>query len=141
MSGVSHQMNKTTPVRSEARSLLLFLMIGGGFSLFYAVTSAALINFVRTPPFATSVVVFAACVPLAFLAQQHIAFKAKKLRKYAFVIYAATQVFGIAAVSLFTTRFVTYDLFWDTIIMALTVGTNAIVGFLIGRFVTFIPME
>ncbi len=134
-------MNRDVALKSEARSLLLFLMVGGGFSVFYAVTSASLINFARTPPFWTSVLLFAACIPPAFLAQQHIAFKAKRLRKNAFWIYAATQICCIAVVSIVTTRFVTYDFFWDTTIMGATVGTNAILGFIIGRFVTFIPQE
>ncbi|KJZ21056.1 hypothetical protein TW80_07890 [Loktanella sp. S4079] len=123
------------------RSLVAFLMIGGGFSIFYAVTTAVLISVLHTPPFWTSVTVFTACVPPAFLAQQHLAFRAKKLRQHAFLIYAATQIFGIALVSTITTRFVTYDIFWDTIIMGVTVAINAIVGFLIGRFVTFNPVE
>lgn len=134
-------MNSDVALRSEARSLLLFLIVGGSFSLFYAVTSASLINFARTPPFWTSVLLFAACIPPAFLAQQHIAFKAKRLRKNAFWIYAATQICGIVIVSTVTTRFVTYDFLWDSIIMGVTVGANAIFGFIIGRFVTFIPQE
>ncbi len=132
-------MKRNLALKSEARSLLLFLLVGGGFSVFYAVTSAGLINFAGTPPFWTSVLLFAACIPPAFLAQQHITFKAKRLRKNAFWIYAATQICGIALVAILTTRFVTYDFFWDTIIMGVTVGANAILGFVIGRFVTFSP--
>jgi len=125
--------------RTELGALLRFALVGGGFSVFYAVASAALINHAGTPPFATSVVVFALCIPPAFLTQQHFAFRAKTLRKHAFWIYAATQIGSIAVVSTLTTRFVTYNMVLDTLIMGGTVVIAALVSFLIGRFITFNP--
>ena len=121
----------------DTAALVRFILVGGSFSLFYAVASAALINYAGTDPFWTSVLLFAACIPFAFLAQQHVAFRAKTLRRGAFAIYTATQVSGIAIVSFITTRFVTYDIFWDTVVMGITVALTTVLNFLIGRFVTF----
>ena len=112
--------------RAETATLLRFLVIGGGFSLAYAVVTALLINRVGTAPFATSVIVYVICIPLAFRAQKRFAFRAKTLRNSAFYIYAATQVAGIALVALITTRFVSYDLFWDTVVMGITVGLTVV---------------
>ncbi len=123
--------------RAEMATLRRFLLVGGSFSLFYAVASAAIINLTSIDPFVVSVVLFVACIPFAFLAQQHLAFRAKKLRDHAFWIYTATQVGSIAIVSWITTRFVTYDVVKDTVIMGVTVGLAAIVSFLIGRLLTF----
>jgi putative flippase GtrA len=134
-------MKNIAMIQIEAGSLLRFLMVGGSFSLFYAVVSAALINFAGTPPFWTSIIVFTACIMPAFFAQQHISFRVKKVRKNAFWIYAGTQFSGIALIAIFTTRFVTHIFLWDTIIMGITVGINAILSFLIGRYVTFNPPE
>ena len=134
-------MRNVAMIKTDARPLFRFLMVGGSFSLFYAVVAAALINFAGMPPFRTSIIVFTACIPPAFFAQQHIAFRAKKVRKNAFWIYAGTQFSGIALIALFTTRFVTHIFLWDTIIMGITVGMNAILSFIIGRYITFIPME
>lgn len=125
--------------RAEAATLLRFLIVGGGFSLFYAVASAALISATAIPPYIISVGLFALCVPFAFLAQQHLAFRAKRLRDHAFWIYLATQVASIAAVSWVTTRFVTYDMATDTVIMGVTVAAAAAVSFVIGRLLTFRP--
>ena len=102
--------------------------------------TSVLINRVGTAPFATSVVVYVLCIPLAFRAQKRFAFRAQNLRKSAFYIYAATQAAAIVLVALVTTRFVTYDLFWDTVVMGVTVGASAILNFLVGRFVTFRPV-
>lgn len=129
-----------TRMRSETATLLRFLIIGGGFSLAYALATSVLINRVGTAPFATSVVVYVLCIPLAFRAQKRFAFRAQNLRKSAFYIYAATQAAAIVLVALVTTRFVTYDLFWDTVVMGVTVGASAILNFLVGRFVTFRPV-
>ena len=128
-------MNK----KDEVATLIRFLLVGTGFSLFYAVASAALINVTNVPPYLISVGLFTACIPFAFLAQQHLAFRAKKLRDHAFWMYFATQVASIALVSFVTTRFVTYDVVWDTLIMGVTVGLAAMASFVIGRLLVFRP--
>lgn len=125
--------------KAEAATLLRFAAVGGGFSLFYAVASAALINVTTVPPYVISVGLFAVCIPFAFLAQQHLAFRAKKLRDHAFWMYFGTQVASIALVSWVTTRFVTYNVVWDTVIMGITVGLAAIASFVIGRLLVFRP--
>ena len=132
-------MNAALDKKAEAATLARFLAVGGGFSLFYAVASAALINATDTPPYVISVGLFAACIPFAFLAQQHLAFRAKRLRDHAFWMYFATQVASIAVVSFVTTRFVTYNVVWDTVIMGVTVGLAAMASFVIGRLLVFRP--
>ncbi len=125
--------------QADAGTFLRFALVGGGFSLSYAVVSAALINWTPVNPYLISVGLFILCIPLAFRAQQHFAFRAATLRRNAFWIYGATQVGSIAVVSAITTHFVTYNLAIDTVIMGITVGLAAVASYVIGRFVTFKP--
>lgn len=125
--------------QSDVCTFLRFALVGGAFSLGYAVVSAALINWTFINPFMISVGLFIMCIPLAFRAQQNFAFRATTLRRNAFWIYAATQVASIAVVSAITTTFVTYDLIIDTVIMGITVGLAAVASYLIGRLITFRP--
>lgn len=123
--------------RSEREKLLRFVVVGGGFSLFYAVVTAGLIRFASAPPFWTSVVVYALCIPAAFLVQKSFTFQAKELRPGALAYYTMTQVLGIALVSGVTTQFVTYNWVLDTGIMGVTAGCAAVLNFLVGRYFTF----
>ena len=122
---------------SERQKLVRFLAVGGGFSLFYAVVTSVLINSAGAPPFWTSVIVYALCVPAAFLVQKSFTFNATHLRAGAFLYYTGTQVLGVALVSVVTTRFVTHNWWWDTIVMGVTAGLAAILNFLMGRYFTF----
>lgn len=123
--------------QSERAKLIRFIAVGGTFSAIYAVVTAALINFAAAPPFWTSVIVYAVCIPAAFWVQKTVTFQADNLRRGALGYYAATQVTGIALVSLVTTRFVTYNWALDTGIMGITVALSALLNFLIGRYFTF----
>lgn len=122
---------------SEHQKLVRFVIVGSGFSLFYAVVTAVTINSVGAPPFWTSVFVYALCIPVAFFIQKTFTFNATHLRSGALLYYAGTQVLGIALVSVVTTRFITYNWWCDTILMGVTAGLAAILNFLVGRYFTF----
>ena len=122
-------------------AFLRFLMVGGSFSLGYALTTAALISFGRTPPLATSVIVYLLCIPIAFWAQKRITFRADQSGRSAMLIYAGTQLASLAVVSAVTTRFVTRNFIYDTALFLLTAGTAAVASFLICRYIIFRPQS
>jgi len=114
-----------------------FLLVGGSFSLGYALIMAALIRFAGAPPLATSIVIYLICIPLAFLAQKRLAFRADTTGRGAVWIYGGTQVVSLAFVSLITSRFVTRDFVLDTILYLVTAGVAAVISFLICRYIIF----
>ena len=121
---------------TESAKLIRFLIVGGGFSAFYAVTSAALVNF-GAPPLVTGIGLWIACIPLAFLLQKRWAFGARNLRRGAIVWYALTQVAAVSLISALTVRFVT-EVWWrDTLVYAAIAGLTAVLTFVVGRFFTF----
>ena len=114
-----------------------FLLVGASFSLGYAVITAGLIRFAAAPPLPTSVVVYLLCIPAAFWAQRHIAFRADRQAKGALWIYTATQTGSLVVISAITTRFVT-RVFWQDILLFLTTaGVAAVASFLICRYIVF----
>lgn len=114
-----------------------FVLVGGSFSLGYAVITAGLIRFAAAPPLPTSVVVYLLCIPAAFWAQRHIAFRADRQAKGALWIYAATQTGSLAVISAITTRFVTRVFWADTLLFVATAGMAAVASFLICRYILF----
>jgi putative flippase GtrA len=121
----------------HTNTFLRFLIVGGTFSLSYSLLTAALINFANAPAFAVTVVVYLLCIPAAFYAQKHVAFRMEHTQGSAFVTYFATQVGSLVIVSAITTRFVT-KVFWiDTAILLVTAGSAAVLSYVIGRFITF----
>lgn len=120
-----------------ASPFVRFLAVGGSFSLIYSLTTAALIRFAAAPAFATSVIVYAGCIPLAFLAHKHFAFGAKAARGSAFVLYTATQIASLTVVSFITTRFISHQFWLDTALLLTTSAVAAVGSFVINRFVIF----
>lgn len=114
-----------------------FVLVGGSFSLGYAVITAGLIRFAAAPPLPTSVVVYLLCIPAAFWAQRRIAFRADRQAKGALWIYAATQIGSLAVISAITTRFVTRVFWADTLLFVATAGMAAVASFLICRYILF----
>lgn len=114
-----------------------FVLVGGCFSLGYAVVTAGLIRFAAAPPLPTSVVVYLLCIPAAFWAQRHIAFRADRQAKGALWIYTATQTGSLAVISAITTRFVTRVFWADTLLFVATAGIAAVASFLICRYILF----
>jgi putative flippase GtrA len=128
-------------VPEKIQAFLRFLMVGGSFSLGYAVVTAALIRFAQAPPLATSVIVYLVCIPLAFWAQKKIAFRAHTTGRSAMLIYGATQVASLAVVSTVTSRFVTRNFVYDTALFLVTAGIAAVASFLICRYIIFRPQS
>ncbi len=114
-----------------------FALVGGSFSLGYALITAALIRFAAAPPLPTSVVVYLLCIPTAFWAQRRIAFRADQQARGAIWIYTATQIGSLAVVSAITTRYVTKVFWLDTLLFLVTAGAAAVASFLICRYIIF----
>ncbi|EBA13903.1 GtrA family protein [Roseobacter sp. CCS2] len=120
-------------------TFMRFLIVGGSFSLGYALVTAGLINFAEMPPLLTSVMVYLLCIPLAFLAQKKFTFRDGRSGKTAMLIYGATQLGSLAIVSTITSRFVTRNFVIDTALFLATAGMAAVVSYLICRYVIFRP--
>jgi putative flippase GtrA len=124
---------------THTATFLRFLLIGGGFSLAYSATTAALIRFADAPPLLTGVILYALCIPIVFACHKRFAFRAQQTRKAAFPVYLATQLASLALVAAVTTGFVTRDFWLDTALFLLTSAIAAVLSYLIGRYVTFAP--
>lgn len=122
---------------SHIRAFARFLVVGGSFSLGYAVITSALIRFADASPLPTSVVVYLVCIPAAFWAQRKFAFRADQSGRSAMLIYAGTQIASLTVVSAITSRFVTKTFFFDTVLFLATAGSAAVASYLICRFVIF----
>lgn len=121
----------------ERTRLLRFLMVGGSFSLGYALLTAFLIGKMDTPPFVTSVVIYALCIPAAYIIQRKFTFGKDRTNRASFLIYLSTQVVGLGLVALITTRFVTYVYLLDTALFLVTAGIAAVLSYSINRIFAF----
>ncbi|MFW5881428.1 MAG: hypothetical protein ACOCTP_02800, partial [Roseicyclus sp.] len=84
-------------MRPALRRLVRFLAVGGSFSAAYALGTAALVGQLGLPAFGTSVILYAACIPAAFLVQWRVTFSGRGRPARGFAIYAATQSASLAA--------------------------------------------
>ena len=123
--------------QSHLATFLRFALVGGGFSLGYALITTTLINFAATPPLPTSVVIYVSCIPLAFIAQRRFAFRDGADNGFGLPIYAGTQVICLAFVSVITSRFVSYVFWIDMLLYLVTAGVAAVASYVICRFVIF----
>jgi putative flippase GtrA len=114
-----------------------FAIVGGGFSLGYALLTAFLVGPLSAPPLVTSVTLYALCIPLAYLAQKHFTFGQETAHKGSFAIYALTQVVSLAVVATLTTRFVTQVYWMDTGLFLATAASAAVVSYAINRSFAF----
>ena len=60
---------------------LRFLLVGGAFALGYSVATALLVGPAGLPAFATSVLLYVACIPAAFFVQARFTFTGQKARR------------------------------------------------------------
>jgi putative flippase GtrA len=121
----------------KSSRFIRFAAVGAGFSLGYALLTAFLVGPLSAPPFVTSVVLYALCIPLAYLAQKHFTFGQETTHKGSFAIYGATQVVSLAVVATLSTRFVTQVYWLDTGLFLTTAASAAIVSYGINRSFAF----
>jgi len=121
----------------RALEVFRFLVVGGSFSLLYAVVTAASIRFLNTPPFVTSVIVYLGCIPMAYYAQKRFAFRAKNTDRSAIWIYSAVQLTNMVIVSTVNSQLTTRNFVYDTVIFLLAAGATAVASFLICRHIIF----
>jgi putative flippase GtrA len=127
--------------KAHIGAFLRFAIVGGSFSLGYALVVAGLIRFADAPPLITSIVVYLICIPLAFFAQKKFAFRSNQSGRSAMFIYTATQIASLVFVSSVTSRFVTKDFLFDTCLFLVTAASAAVASYLICRFIIFKQSE
>lgn len=120
----------------ETPMFFRFLLVGGSFSLSYAVMTAVLISF-GAPPFWTAFLLYSIAIPLAYLAQKQFTFRAMAAQKHAFWVYLSTQLLSFALVAGVTTRFVMHHVWADTALYLVTAGAAAVLSFGINRTFAF----
>jgi len=128
-----------TWVMAERGRLARFLIVGGGFSLIYSMTTAALISHYNAPAFLTSVLVWTLCVPAAFVMQKRFTFQVRQAGLSSFAVYLGTQIASLTLVSSLTTRFVTGTFAFDTGVLLVTAGSAAVLSFAANRYFAFRP--
>jgi putative flippase GtrA len=124
---------------TRLRKPLRFLLVGGAFAVGYSVATALLVGPGGLPAFATSVLLYVACIPAAFMVQGRVTFTGQKARRGGFLIYAGMQVISLALVASVTTRFVTQVFVLDTLLFLATAGTAALVSYTVNDRLAFGP--
>ena len=124
---------------ADALRFLRFAGVGAGFAFGYALVTALLVGPLGWPSFATSVGVYALCIPMAFWVQRHVTFGLRRTHRGGFAIYAGTQLLSLAAVTAVTSRFVTQNVAQDTSLYLATAGVAAVVSFVISKRFAFRP--
>jgi putative flippase GtrA len=131
------------PDRATLSRLARFLAVGGSFSLGYALATAALVGQLGLPAFATSVILYALCIPAAFLVQRRITFGGRGGGRggaaRGLAIYAATQVASLGLVAALSTRFVSGNFALDTGLFLVTAGAAAVASYLVCDRLAFRP--
>lgn len=121
------------------RRLLRFLAVGGSFSLGYALATAALVGQLGLPGFVTSVILYALCIPAAFLVQRDVTFGGGGGGLRGLALYGALQVTSLALVAAVTTRFVTGQFALDAALFLATAGSAAAASYRVCARVIFRP--
>jgi putative flippase GtrA len=129
------------PASSDWRQFARFVVVGGAFAGGYAVVTALLVGVAGMPAFVTSTVVYALCIPLAYLAQKSFAFRTTQARKAGFLVYGSMQVLCMMLVSWITSRFVSGVVLVDTALFLGTAGLAAVASYAVSRFAVFRPGE
>ncbi|MBF9030336.1 hypothetical protein HKCCE3408_08005 [Rhodobacterales bacterium HKCCE3408] len=125
--------------RDEAARLVRFVAVGGAFAGGYAVLTALLVGRAGLPAYATSVVLYALCIPAAFLVQKRVTFGLRRTHAVGFPVYAATQIACLACISAVTTRWVTGQVAIDTVIFLASAGAAALFSYLVSSRLAFRP--
>ena len=116
--------------------LMRFLLIGGSFSLGYAILNAGLVS-LGAPPFATAILLYGLSIPMAYIAQKHFTFRASGCGRKSFFVYLCTQLGSFALVASVTLSFVS-QVFWkDMSIYLATAALVAVVSFAVNKTFAF----
>lgn len=126
-------------IREDITRFLRFGLVGGGFAGLYAVMTAVLVGPFGWPAFVTSVVLYALCIPAAYLVQMRVTFGQRRAKAAGFAIYGATQLVCLAMVTAISTRFVTRDVIWDTGIFLASALAAALLSYLVSSRLAFRP--
>jgi putative flippase GtrA len=118
-------------------SFVRFVLVGGAFALGYSVVTAWLVGPMGMPPLVTSTIVYALCIPLAFLAHKSFTFRTRQTRRTGMLVYGAMQVLFMGVASFVTTRFVTGSLLVDTALFLGTAGVVAVASYAANRLAVF----
>lgn len=118
-------------------SLPRFLLVGGGIALIYSVLAAVATSWLPWPSALVSGALWVAFIPVGYWAQRRFTFADSRLHRHALVLYAATQVLGVAIVTA-TSAFLVQGLFWPDLSIHLAASAlAALSSFAINRLVVF----
>jgi putative flippase GtrA len=135
--GQSDVLTRLAAASPVSAQFMRFVLVGGASAILYSTLTAWLVGFRGMPPIATSTVVYALCIPLAYLAHKSFTFRAREVRRSGFLVYGAMQVMFIALASVVTTRFVTGNMIADTALFLLTSIAVAVASYAVSRVAVF----
>lgn len=129
----------TTPTQKSDRgpALMRFLLVGGLAALAYSMVTAALVSRLPQSPALISALVWLAFLPPVFWCHRHFTFQGRQPRKQALGLYALTQAFSIAIVSLASALFVSHDLWLDLGVYLTASAVAAVVSFALNHILIF----
>jgi len=84
-------------------------------------------------------VVYALCIPAAYVAQGLVTFGTRGRSAAGLAVYTATQIASLATVAAISTRFVTGTFLLDTLVFLATAGTAAAASYVVGDRLAFRP--
>lgn len=128
-----------TPNEGTFPVFLRFASVGACFGVLYSCSTAFLVDVMGYPAYLTSVILYLACVPAAYLVQKRVTFRLEQVRRAAFPIYFATQLLCLTIIAAITTRYVTGNIVLDTMLFMVTAGATAILSFAVSKLIAFKP--
>jgi putative flippase GtrA len=134
-------LTRRLPAGQDRARFARFTLVGVTYSLIYSAFTAVLVSIAGAPAFVTSTMVYALCIPLAYLTQKSFTFRAERVQRAGFVLYAATQVSCMAIVSLITTQLISGHVVQDTALFLATAGVTALASYWAMRCAVFRSAE
>jgi putative flippase GtrA len=113
--------------RGRDLTVLRFLLVGGGMAGFYSALAALATTHLPWPHPVSSAAAWVVCIPLGYHLQRRITFASATPRRFALGLYAATQVIGIAIVTL-ASFLLARGAFWPDLAMHLAASAVAAVA-------------
>ncbi|MEM9969914.1 MAG: hypothetical protein AAF762_02275 [Pseudomonadota bacterium] len=113
------------------KKVLRFGAVGGVFAGVFAALSAFFVGTLGMSPYWAPVILYAVCIPAAFLVQMKFTFGARAWQPTGLFLYATTQLTCISVGAFFVARLVTGNFILDGLLYLAIAGISALVSFTI----------
>lgn len=114
-----------------------FLIVGAGMAFVYALLATLATTHLPWPRPVSSGVAWVLCIPLGFRLQRRITFAASSPHRFALGLYAATQVLGVAIVSM-VSFLLASGVFWPDLAVHLVASAlAAAASYVLNRWLVF----